>query len=339
MDYGVHLPLIEMGGASISVARLTSYAARAEQLGFRAVAANDHLLFPRPWLDGLTALAAVLASAPRVDLMTTVALPVVRGPVALAKAIAALDLLSGGRVIAGLGPGSSAGDYAAAGIPFAERWARFEEAVRAVRALWRGEGPPFTGTFYSTAGVALRPAPAQRPGPPIWLGSWGSEAGLRRTARLADGWLASAYNTTPATFAGARERLRGHLGRAGKDPERFPTAVATMFLYVTDDRGAAERVVGGILSPMLNRPEAVLQERLAVGPAEVCAAKLRAYRAAGAGRVLLWPVDDELRQLELFRERVIPLVGGAAAEAEAPAGPGPPPRRRSASAAPPATPG
>jgi probable F420-dependent oxidoreductase len=313
VDYGVHLPLIEMGGGSISFARLTSYAARAEDLGFRAIAANDHLLFPRPWLDGPTALAVVLASAPRAALMTTVALPVVRGPVALAKTLAALDLLSGGRVIAGLGPGSSAGDYAASGIPFAQRWPRFEEAVRAMRTLWHREGPPFTGTFYSTEGVALRPAPGQRPGLPIWLGSWGSEAGLRRTARLADGWLASAYHATPATFAEARARLRGHLRRAGKDPDRFPNAVATMFLYLTDDRAAAERVIREILSPMLNRSEEVLHERLAVGPAEVCAEKLRAYQAAGAGRILLWPVDDELRQLELFQERVIPLVAGAAA--------------------------
>jgi probable F420-dependent oxidoreductase len=312
VDYGVHLPLIEMSGASISLAHLTSYAACAEQLGFRAVAANDHLLFPRPWLDGPTALAAVLASAPRAALMTTVALPVVRGPVPLAKTLAALDLLSGGRLIAGLGPGSSASDYAAVGLPFEERWKRFEEAVRAMRALWRGEGPPFTGDFYSTDGVALRPSPAQRPGPPIWLGSWGSEAGLRRTARLADGWLASAYNATPATFAAARERLQGHLRRVGKDPDRFPNAVATMFFYLTDDRAAAERVIQVILSPMLNRPAEVLRERLLVGPAEICAERLRAYRDAGAGRVLLWPVDDELRQLERFQERVVPLVGEAA---------------------------
>jgi alkanesulfonate monooxygenase SsuD/methylene tetrahydromethanopterin reductase-like flavin-dependent oxidoreductase (luciferase family) len=313
VDYGVHLPLIEMGGVPMSVAHLTSYAACAEQLGFRAVASNDHLLFPRPWLDGPTALAVVLASAPRVDLMTTVALPVVRGPVALAKTLAALDLLSGGRLIAGLGPGSSAADYAAVGLPFEERWKRFEEAVRAVRALWRGEGPPVTGAFYATDGVALRPVPRQRPGPPIWIGSWGSEAGLRRTARLADGWLASAYNATPATFAVARERLRVYLRRAGKDADRFPNAVATMFLYVTDNRAAAERVIREILSPMLNRPAEILRERLLVGPAEVCAARLRAYRDAGAGRVLLWPVDDELRQLERFRERVVPLVGEAAA--------------------------
>jgi hypothetical protein len=90
-------------------------------------------------------------------LATTVALPIVRGPVALAKSLAAIDLLSGGRLVVGVGPGSSARDYAAAGIPFEERWKRLEEAVLAMRALWLREGSPFKGEFYSTEGVVLEP--------------------------------------------------------------------------------------------------------------------------------------------------------------------------------------
>src|SRR5262245_29183463 len=155
-------------------------------------------------------------------LATTVALPVVRGPGPLAKAAAAIDLLSGGRLVLGVGPGSSERDYRAMGIPWEERWPRFEEAVQALRALLRPGGPAFDGSFFSTEGMELLPAPAQPGGPPIWLGSWGSNAGLRRVARLADGWLASGYNATPEAFADARERLRGHLDLAGKDPDGFP---------------------------------------------------------------------------------------------------------------------
>ena len=203
MDYGVHLPLIAFDERPWSLRRLLDYTAAAERLGFAALAANDHLLFPRPWLDAPAALSSVLAATGQMDLMTTVALPVVRGPVPLAKSLAAIDILSAGRLIAGLGPGSSARDYAVAGIPFEERWKRLDEAVQALRALWLGEGTPFKGEFYSTEGVTLEPRPAQRSGPPIWIGSWGSEAGLRRVARLGDGWLASAYNTTPEAFVAA----------------------------------------------------------------------------------------------------------------------------------------
>jgi probable F420-dependent oxidoreductase len=298
-----------LDGRPWTLNRLLEYAKTAEGEGFQALSANDHLVFGRPWLDGPTALAAVLSRTGRMALATTVALPVVRGPVALAKSLAAIDLLSGGRLVVGVGPGSSAGDYAAAGVPFEERWKRLDEAVRTLRVLWSGEGPPFRGSFYSTEGVTLEPYPAQRPGPPIWIGSWGSEAGLRRVARLGDGWLASAYNTTPEAFAAARSRLAERLHALGKDPNRFPNAIATMFFYVTEEYATSERIVREVLSPTLNRPEEELQQRLLVGPAEECAHKLAAYQAAGAQRIFLWPAEDELRQLAIFQERVAPLVG------------------------------
>jgi probable F420-dependent oxidoreductase len=309
VDYGVHLPLIALDRQPWTLHRLLEYTQIAESVGFQALSANDHLLFPRPWLDGPTALAAVLTRTGRMALATTVALPVVRGPVALAKSLAAIDLLSDGRLVVGVGPGSSARNYAAVGVPFEERWKRLDEAVQALRALWRGEGPPFMGEFYSTEGVMLEPHPTQRPGPPIWIGSWGSEAGLRRVARLGDGWLASAYNTTPQAFAAARRRLAGHLHAIGKDPSRFPNAIATMFFYVTEERATSERIIREVLSPTLNRPEEELRQRLLVGPGEECAEKLAAYRAAGAHRIFLWPVEDELRQLATFQERVAPLAG------------------------------
>ena len=307
MDFGVHLPLIGFGERPPSLRHLTRYTETAEGLGFAALAVNDHLLFSRPWLDGPTALSAVLAATGRMDLMTTVALPVVRGPIALAKSLAAIDILSGGRLIVGVGPGSSAKDYAAVGIPFNERFKRLDEAVKMLRTLWRRNGPPFSGDFYSTEGTDLEPRPT-RSRLPIWIGSWGSEAGLRRTARLGDGWLASAYNTTPEEFADARTRLRGHLAAAGKDPEQFPGAIATMFLHITEDAAEGERVCRNIIAPTLNRPAIQLRERLLIGYPEECAEKLAAYRAAGAQRILLWPVQNEIQQLEMFHERVVPLA-------------------------------
>ncbi len=306
MDYGIHLPLIAFDGKPCSLEHLLAYVETAERLGYQMLAANDHLVFSRPWLDGPTALAAVLAHTGRMTLATTVALPTVRGPAPLAKTLAAIDLLSGGRLVVGVGPGSSSRDYAAVGVPFEERWKRLDEAVNALRALWHGT--PFTGQFYATEGQALEPRPAQHPGPPIWIGSWGSEAGLRRAAHLGDGWLASAYNTTPEMFAAAWQRLRVHVRQAGKDPDCFPNAIATMFCYVTEDRSKADCIVRDVLSPMLHRPEDQLRQRLLVGPAQECAEKLAAYQEAGAQRVLLWPVADEHRQLELLGEQVLPLV-------------------------------
>jgi alkanesulfonate monooxygenase SsuD/methylene tetrahydromethanopterin reductase-like flavin-dependent oxidoreductase (luciferase family) len=116
MRFGVHLPLMDFGDQSFAVDRLVNYVQTATALGFDAIAANDHILFATPWLDGPTALAAVVFCSGDARLFTTVANPVVRGPAALAKVLAGLDVMSGGRLIAGLGPGSSEWDYANVGF-------------------------------------------------------------------------------------------------------------------------------------------------------------------------------------------------------------------------------
>ncbi len=308
MKFGAHLPLMDFGGHPYTLAHLASYARRAAALGFDTLAANDHLVFASPWMDGPTALASVIGDSGSMTLATTVSLPVLRGPVQLAKAMAAIDLLSGGRAVVAVGPGSSPRDYELAGVDFGERWKRLDEAVQAIRALWRADDEPFVGRFYSTDGVELLPRPAQIGGPPLWIGSWGSDAGLRRTARLADGWLASAYNTTPAQFALAWAALQELLATEGKDSGTFPNSLATMWFHITDDTVEADQIFRRRLAPTINRPEDVLRERLPVGPAPAFAEKLRAFGEAGVQRVLVWPVADEERQLELFCEQVIPLL-------------------------------
>ena len=308
MEIGAHLPLMDFGGNPYTSAHLSGYARRAVELGFTTLAANDHMVFSVPWLDGPTALASVVGVSGTATLATTVALAAVRGPVPLAKTMAAVDRLSGGRALVAVGAGSSARDYEVVGLDFGERWARLDEAVQALRALWRPGGDPFVGRFYSTEGVDLAPAPARPGGPPIWLGSWGSHAGLRRTARLADGWLASAFNTTPSTFAAAWSTLRALLADHGRDPATFPNAVGTMWFHITDDADEAGAVFRHRLVPTVHRPEEVLRERLPVGPAGAFAERLAAFRDAGVQRVLVWPVTDEERQLELFREHVWPQV-------------------------------
>jgi alkanesulfonate monooxygenase SsuD/methylene tetrahydromethanopterin reductase-like flavin-dependent oxidoreductase (luciferase family) len=306
MEFGVHLPQMTWGDEEpVSLTGLTDYAHLSSELGFTWLTANDHVVYGRPWLDGPVALASVIPNTGTMTIGTTISLPVIRGPGPLAKAMAALDRLSGGRLIVGVGPGSSERDYRAAGIPWEERWPRFEEAVRALRALLSPGSRVFEGTFYSTDGMELLPGPVRPGGPPIWVGSWGSNVGLRRVARLADGWLASAYNTTPEAFADALQRLRGHLTQAGIEPDGFPHTIATMFLHVTEDRAEADAVLNEIIAPTVRRPPDELRERLLVGPAGGCADTLARYGEAGAERILVWPVGDMLGQLELFHETVL----------------------------------
>jgi alkanesulfonate monooxygenase SsuD/methylene tetrahydromethanopterin reductase-like flavin-dependent oxidoreductase (luciferase family) len=338
MQYGAHLPLIDFDGHGFAPGLLTSFARNARDLGFDALAANDHLVFQRPWLDGLIALASVAEASGDLRLATTAALPVVRGAAALAKAAAALDIVSGGRLTLGVGPGSSARDYELAGVPFEERWPRFDAAVRELRSyLSPAEPPPSPlstpesllpaaqspSEFLTPAAQSpseLLPPAAQSPSEllppaplsfaepllpaprslPIWVASWGSAAGLRRVARLGDGWLASGYNATPAQVAAGRETLVS-LGR----PD-LPCALATLWTFITEDGSTAL----ARLADMLNRPIDQLVGKVLIGPAPACAATLRAYADAGVGHVFIWPLAEPERQLELFMQDVVPAVGG-----------------------------
>jgi alkanesulfonate monooxygenase SsuD/methylene tetrahydromethanopterin reductase-like flavin-dependent oxidoreductase (luciferase family) len=284
MRFGAHLPQLDFDGTGHDVAGLGPYVEAARDLGYSAITANDHLVFQRPWLDGLVALASVLDRAGELTVATTVALPVVRGPVVLARTAAALNLLSGGRLILGVAPGSSARDYAAVGVPFEERWSRFDAALTVLRAELEGESIP------------------------IWVGSWGSAAGLRRVARLGDGWLASAYNTTPERLAAGRTNLDAALLSAGRDPAGFPLALATMWTFVTDDRAEAETRLGALAS-MLDRDPVVLGRQVLIGTAEHCAGVLGAYAQVGVETVFIWPVGDPISQLHTFARQVVPRLG------------------------------
>ena len=138
----------------------------------------------------------------------------------------------------------------------------------------------------------------------MWIASWGSTAGLRRVARLGDGWLASAYNTTPEQVARGRATLADLAGRP------MTCAVATMWTFVTDDeRDRSEWIAR--LSTLLRRPEQDLAGQLLVGPPEACARLVSSYAAAGVDLLLVWPVADHERQLERFMQEVVPLVATA----------------------------
>ena len=309
MELAVHLPLMRFGEELLSRGRVEAAVDAARERGFAAISANDHLVFQTPWLDGPTALASTIERSGTMQLATTVALVVLRHPVPAAKALTAIDVLSEGRLIAALGPGSSERDYRVMGIPFEERWQRFDEALAVMRALLKGEPMPGELRHYPVpADVELAPAPWRADGIPIWIGSWGSRAGLARVARLGDGWLASAYNTTPERFAAARAALAEALEARGRAAAGFPNALATMWTWVTEDRAEADRVLADVLAPILRRDPDELRSQVCVGSAEQCADLLSRYAEAGCERVYLWPLGDEARQLELVTSTVQPSI-------------------------------
>lgn len=313
MKYGITFPREGVAEHPTPWTYLTHFAREAEQMGCTYGVIGDRL---ESGMDAFSVLTAVAEASGRMRLVTSVVILPPRGIVVTAKQYASLDVLTGGRVIAGVGTGSLFRDYALVGMDHTDMWPRFEEGVRALRAYLTPGAPPFQGRFYSTTGVHLTPPPVQQPNLPLWIGSWGSPVGLRRVARLADGWLSSAGpgHQSPEQFAVDVQHLNAYLMQEGKDPATFPNAVSTMALFISEDPdelarlggpGYAPRPAGiGVVQPV-GRPGEDAHAHDMVGTRAACLDKVRRWQAAGARALFLVPRGpDPLGQMRLFLEEV-----------------------------------
>ena len=290
--------------------RIISLAQHAEALGYDSLSVNDHIVFHTSWLDALTTLSAVASSTTRILIGTSILNIVVRNPVVCAKALAAIDILSSGRLFAGVGPGSHRGDYDACGMDFSERWPRFSEALQIFVMLLSSNNTSksidYKGKYYTLRDIILLPKPVQKPHPSIYVGSWGSEVGLKRLAKYSNGWMASAYNITPTKFKEKWKFLLAYRKSLGKDKEEelFDNSVMSMFGYIDDDKDRVRKVVREILAPALRRPAEDLEQMLLFGSLDKCLRKIRNFVDAGVNRIHFWPVLDYEDQIRIFKNGI-----------------------------------
>lgn len=194
----------------------------AEHAGFESVWSGEHVVLPDPRVPpspappefpmlhpGVT-LAYVAGVTRTLRLGTGIVILPQRNPVVLAKELASVDVVSGGRLIFGLGVGYLEPEFRALGVPFAERGARADEYVEAIRALWTQEQPAYRGRFVAFEGVQARPRPVQKPHPPIVVGGH-SPGAFRRAMRYGNGWYGFALDPDGARrcIAGLRHAERG----------------------------------------------------------------------------------------------------------------------------------
>lgn len=177
----------------------------AEAAGFESVWTGEHIVLPDPalasfplptetaLLDTVVALTWIAAHTKRIKLASGIILVPLRNPAVLAKELASVDVISGGRLIVGVGAGWLAPEFEALGVPMDRRGARMDDALRAMRALWTMEHPEYRGEFTSFSKVAAYPHPVQRPMPPIVIGGE-SPAALRRAVTMGNGWYGFALS-------------------------------------------------------------------------------------------------------------------------------------------------
>ncbi|MFQ5875080.1 MAG: TIGR03619 family F420-dependent LLM class oxidoreductase, partial [Dehalococcoidia bacterium] len=167
---------------------LVDYAQKVEELGFDSLWVTENITSNAPALECFTALSFMAAHTSRLIIGTSVLLLPLRNPILVAQTVNSLDVLSGGRVVLGVGVGDVNSDHEAYGGKIKERGGRCDEALEVIKKLWTESSVDYYGKFYQLNDYSLLPRPKQQPHPPIWVGGH-AEAVLRRAARWADAYI------------------------------------------------------------------------------------------------------------------------------------------------------
>lgn len=284
-------------------------AALLAEIGFQSLWAGDHIAYTSPILDPLLGLAQVAAYSDSLAIGTCVYLVPLRPAAAAAKLAASLDHLSEGRFIFGVGGGGEfAREFAACGVPVAERGARLSEGIAVVRKLWRDQPVNHVGRFWQFDDVHMQPGPFTPGGPPIWFGGR-SDAALRRTGRLGDGWIS--YVVTPEQYAAGLTTIGSARAEAGRSGEAFGTG-HLLFMRMDDSYAEALDAAAALLSrryAMDFRKPA--QRYCALGDPQTIASTLRQFHTAGVRHFILDVLgtpDEREIQLRRFTNEVRPLI-------------------------------
>lgn len=291
MKLGIYLPTMMPFG--LNGKRAIEWAQLADEAGFHVIATFDRPNYDS-W-DGLATLAGMATVTRRVRLSTmTLQLPT-RNEVIVAKQAAVIDQLSEGRFELGLSLGSRRDDYEALGAPWADRAGRFRDQVTAIRGIWSA------ATGSTEVDGVLGPAPVQDPGPPIWIGGY-SPTAVDRAIELGDGYFFGG-NKFPPTIAADITRVREQALQLGKD--RF--LIGSMLYVAVGEEGSAR-------DEMWKQLGRYYRENLGgeprdwgvYGPAETIAEVVRGYADAGLDVLILAPQINDLAQLEVIAENILP---------------------------------
>ncbi|ETX00333.1 MAG: hypothetical protein ETSY1_11585 [Candidatus Entotheonella factor] len=267
MEVGVIIP---NAGPKTSPENIVATARLAADLGYHSLWLTDHVVLPEQvnayypyrshgrwdypsdtnWLDPLLSLAWAGAAAPGLKLGTSVLVLPIRNPVLLAKQVASLDCLSGGRVILGVGAGWMEEEFEIIGERFENRGSRAAEMVELMRRYWSGESVVFEGKHYHTAAARMYPRPAQGSIPIVWGGH--TDAALRRVARLGDGWHPTQISLDQ--LATGLQKLGAYCERFGRDPASLSVIARPGDNYEINDRTHARHVELGVDHLIVDTP-------------------------------------------------------------------------------------
>lgn len=285
----------------------------ADGLGYDGASLYD--LLAVPCLECWTVLTALTMATQRLITIPLVLAHAYRHPAVLAKMAATLDVVSGGRLILGLGAGGSQRDHEVSGIPWwpvQERLARLEDGINLVRFLWSGREGQLSSRYYGTLTGPGYPQPVQRPGPPILVGGHGEQYVLRTVARVAD-LCNIGFDVHPIQWERYKETLERYASEEGREPATIGLTHNATVILSRDSRAINTMIESYANSRGYSVASAWQRlEHALVGTPEQCVARLQAYIALGIRHFfLLFPDLPDVASLELFAHTVLPVFRSA----------------------------
>jgi probable F420-dependent oxidoreductase len=283
-----------------------NYCVGVEQLGFDSAWTQEQVLGASPQLSPAEVMTYAAACTQRLRLGCAVFVSTLHSPVHLAKSMATLDQLSGGRVDVGVGTGGKVRPFAAFGLSADRYVARFSEGVELMKALWTQDRVTFDGEFWQLQDAAMEPKPVQKPYPPLWFGANGERA-LRRAVQLGDGFF-GAGSVPTAKFAEQVQIVRAALAESGRDAADFPIA-KRVYIAVDDNAARALDRINAGLERLYGRRVAAIEAAAIAGSPAHCAAEVAKVSEAGAELILFTTLFDQAQQAARLADEVIPRLG------------------------------
>jgi alkanesulfonate monooxygenase SsuD/methylene tetrahydromethanopterin reductase-like flavin-dependent oxidoreductase (luciferase family) len=308
--FAISIPQVFPDG-SFSPGDFRGYLRRAEELGvYESAWTQESPLGSSPQLSPLEAMTYAAACTSTLRIGCTVFVTTLHSPVHLAKALASLDQLSGGRLEVGVGSGGPGRPFAAYGLSGERYIARFTEGVNLMKALWTEPSVTFDGEFSQLKEAALEPKPYQKPYPRLWFGG-SAPAAVRRGTRLCDGFFGAGSSPTTA-FAAQVPVVREVLAETGRaegfGPGGFPVAKRVYLGLDPSDGQRARDRMNDALARQYGRRVPVIESAAVTGTLAECVAGVREVIDAGAELILFTPLFDGREHLERIAAELIPAL-------------------------------
>jgi probable F420-dependent oxidoreductase len=298
---------------------LVRFAQKSESLEFDCLWVIDHLsvawpIYSTTWLDPFVTLSALAPVTSRIKLGTSIVVLPLRPPPVVAKEIASVDIISGGRVQFGIGNGWWDKEFEACGIPKSERGVRTSESIDIILKLWSEPSLSYKGRFYSFEDFSIEPRPFQKPHPPIWVAG-GSAIGkaqdvyrvradpvLKRVAKYGDMWLSRAY-TNLELLSNDWETVQEYARQFGRDSSSLGFGHIT---WICLTEGKSEAAVKELFAKCLSIPFSDVKREAIMGTKKEIISQIEALRNIGIKYNVLWPTHEDAELLNFLSKEVLP---------------------------------